>query len=141
MNAEAFIDTNVFIYRLERLDERKAAIAEEIIREGIEKGNACISFQVVSETLNTVLRKAEIPLDSDSAREYLESVLAPLYRVPATIDLYHRAIDVQARYGYGFYDSLIVAAALSEGCSRLYTEDLQDGQRIEGLTIVNPFGA
>lgn len=141
MNAEAFIDTNVFIYRLERLDERKAAIAEEIIREGIETGNACISFQVVSETLNTVLRKAEIPLDSDSAREYLESVLAPLYRVPATIDLYHRAIDVQARYGYGFYDSLIVAAALSEGCSRLYTEDLQDGQRIEGLTIVNPFGA
>lgn len=141
MNAEAFIDTNVFIYRLERLDERKAAIAEEIIREGIETGNACISFQVVSETLNTVLRKAEIPLDSDSAREYLESVLAPLYRVPATINLYHRAIDVQARYGYGFYDSLIVAAALSEGCSRLYTEDLQDGQRIEGLTIVNPFGA
>lgn len=141
MNAEAFIDTNVFIYRLERLDERKAAIAEEIIREGIETGNACISFQVVSETLNTVLRKAEIPLDSDSAREYLESVLAPLYRVPATINLYHRAIDVQARYGYGFYDSLIVAAALSEGCSRLYTEDLQNGQRIEGLTIVNPFGA
>lgn len=141
MNAEAFIDTNVFIYRLERLDERKAAIAEEIIREGIETGNACVSFQVVSETLNTVLRKAEIPLDSDSAREYLESVLAPLYRVPATIDLYHRAIDVQARYRYGFYDAMIIAAALSEGCSRLYTEDLQAGQRIEGLTIVNPFDA
>ncbi len=141
MSAEAFIDTNVFIYRLERLDERKSAIAEEIIREGIETGNACVSFQVVSETLNTVLRKAEIPLDSNSAHEYLESVLAPLYRVPATIDVYHRALEIQGRYRYGFYDALIIAAALSEGCSRLYTEDLQNGQRIEGLTIVNPFAA
>lgn len=139
MSAKAFIDTNVFIYRLENLDTRKSAIAEEIIREGIETGNACVSFQVVAETLNTVLRKAEIPLDSDSAHDYLQLVLAPLCRIPATMDLYHRALEIQGRYRYGFYDALIIAAALSEGCSRLYTEDMQDGQHIDGLTIVNPF--
>ena len=139
MSVENFIDTNVFIYQLEALDERKAAIADEIIRDGIASGNACISFQVIQETLNTVIRKAEIPLDRESAGSYLENVLAPLFRVPATIDLYERALDIQARYRYSFYDSLIIGAALIGGCSRIYTEDLQHGQRIEGLTIHNPF--
>ena len=139
MSVENFIDTNVFIYQLEALDERKAAIADEIIRDGIASGNACISFQVIQETLNTVTRKAEIALDRESAGSYLENVLAPLFRVPATIDLYGRALDIQARYRYSFYDSLIIGAALIGGCSRIYTEDLQHGQRIEGLTIHNPF--
>ena len=139
MSVENFIDTNVFIYQLEALDERKAAIADEIIRDGIASGNACISFQVIQETLNTVIRKAEVPLDRESAGSYLENVLAPLFRVPATIDLYERALDIQGRYRYSFYDSLIIGAALIGGCSRIYTEDLQHGQRIEGLTIHNPF--
>lgn len=139
MSADAFIDTNVFIYQLEALDERKSTIAEQIIRDGIANGTACISFQVIQETLNVVLRKAVVPLDREAARSYLETVLAPLFRVPATIDLYHRALDVQGRYRYSFYDSLIVAAALLAGCKRLYSEDLQHGQQIEGLTIQNPF--
>lgn len=139
MSAEYFIDTNLFIYQLEALDERKSAAADHIIHEGIETRNACISFQVVQECLNTAIRKAEIPLSMDEARHYLDTVLAPLFRVPASLSLYTRALDVQARYRYGFYDSLIVAAALGAGCTRLYSEDLQDGQKIEGLTIENPF--
>lgn len=139
MSADTFIDTNVFIYQLEALDERKSAIAEQLIRDGIANGTACISFQVIQETLNVVLRKAAIPLDREAARSYLETVLAPLFRVPATVDLYQRALDVQGRYRYSFYDSLIVAAALVAGCKRLYSEDLQHGQQIDGLTIHNPF--
>ena len=54
--------------------------------------------------------------------------------------LYRRCLDVQERWKYGFYDSLIVAAALEAGCKRLLSEDLQHGQRIEGLRIENPFG-
>lgn len=46
---------------------------------------------------------------------------------------------IRSRYHYGFYDSLIVAAALEAGCARLSTEDLQHGQKIEGLLIENPF--
>jgi predicted nucleic acid-binding protein len=53
--------------------------------------------------------------------------------------LYLRALDIQDRYHFGFYDSLIVSAALQAGCNRLYSEDLQHRQRIEGLTIENPF--
>jgi predicted nucleic acid-binding protein len=58
--------------------------------------------------------------------------------MPSTA-LYIRAVEVRTRYRYSFYDSLIIAAALEAGCTRLYSEDLQHGQRIERLTIVNPF--
>jgi predicted nucleic acid-binding protein len=133
MSAECFIDTNLFIYQLEALDARKTATADRIIRRGIETGNACISFQVVQECLNTVLRKAEIPPGTNQTRAYLEAVLAPLFQVSASIPLYQRALDIQARY------HLIIAAALDAGCTRLYSKDLQHGQRIAGLTIENPF--
>jgi len=139
MSVESFIDTNVFIYQLEGLDERKSATAAALIEQGLIEGTACISFQVIQECLNTVLRKAQTPLGTDDAARYLEHVLAPLYRVQPSLSLYRNALDIQERYRLGFYDALIVAAALAAGCSRLYTEDLQDGQRIQGLTIENPF--
>jgi predicted nucleic acid-binding protein len=139
MSAEHFIDTNVFIYQLEASDPGKRAIADRIIREGVSTGNACISYQVVQECLNTVLRKAEVPLGVEGARSYLEAVLAPLLRIPASLGLYQRALDLGVRYRYGFYDSLIIAAALAAGCRTLWSEDFQNGQRIEGLTIRDPF--
>ena len=139
MSARDFLDTNVFVYQLERLDTRKAAISENLIRRGIEEGTACISFQVVQECLNTALRKAEIPLTEANLRGYLESVLRPLVRVHSSLLLYHSSLEIHARYGFSYYDSLIVAAALEAGCTRLYTEDLQHGQQIQRLTIVDPF--
>ncbi|MFZ2651208.1 MAG: PIN domain-containing protein [Burkholderiaceae bacterium] len=139
MSAEVFIDTNVFIYHLDTTDKRKHAVAERIVRDGLASGNACISFQVVQECLNTALRKAEVALDTDAARSYLDTVLIPLMQVPASAALYHRALDVRARWQFSFYDSLIVAAALAAGCSRLISEDLQHAQRIDSLSIHNPF--
>jgi len=139
MSVESFIDTNVFVYQLERSDVRKATAAERLIEQGIASGTACISFQVVQECLNTALRKAQKPLDVDEMRKYLQSVLALLYRVPPSLRLYYAALDIQVRYRFSFYDSLIVAAALEAGCKRLYSEDLQHGQQIQGLIIENPF--
>ena len=139
MSAESFLDTNLFIYQLEARDDRKSAIADAIIREGVATGNACISYQVIQECLNTVLRKAEVPLDVSGARAYLDHVLTPLLRVSASPHLHHRGLDIQDRYHFGFYDSLIVAAALEAECTRLLTEDLQDGQKIEMVTVTNPF--
>ena len=139
MSADHFIDTNVFVYQLERVDARKAEIAERLIRRGIASGTACISFQVVQECLNTAIRKAARPLSENEMRGYLDQVLAPLLRVQPSIELYHASLDIRSRYRFGFYDSLIVAAALEAGCERLYTEDMQHGQRIHGLTIHNPF--
>lgn len=139
MPVERFIDTNVLVYHIDDADPRKTDLAHGILRDALATGNACISFQVVQEFLNTMLRKAERPLGLEQAQSYLAEVLSPLCRVFASIPLYQNAVDIQARYRFGFYDSLIVAAALSAGCRELLTEDLQHGQRIEGLTIRNPF--
>ncbi|MDA3922089.1 MAG: PIN domain-containing protein [Salinisphaera sp.] len=137
MSVEFFVDTNVFIYQLEGLDARKQSIADAVVDDAI--GNGCISFQVVQECLNTIVRKAEIPLTSAEAQRYLESVLSPLWFVMPSAGFYRRGIDIQSRYQYGFYDSLIIAAALEAGCKRLLSEDMQHGQRIGRLTIENPF--
>jgi predicted nucleic acid-binding protein len=140
MSADLFLDTNVLIYQLDTRDERKHQIAENLINQALATEGACISFQVVQECLNTVLRKAEVRLDVVDARSWLDTVLVPLVRVAPSPALYRRGLDVQERWKYGFYDSLIVAAALEAGCKRLLSEDLQHGQRIEGLRIENPFG-
>lgn len=139
MSVDAFIDTNVFIYHLDATHAGKHAAAEQVVRKALGERSGCISFQVVQECLNTILRKAEVPLDEAGARSYLDVVLTPLVQVPATPALYQRALDVRQRWRFSFYDSLIVAAALTAGCRRLLSEDLQHGQRIEGLVVENPF--
>lgn len=139
MSVDCFLDTNIFIYQLEAADDRKQQIASDLIRTGIASGNACISFQVVQECLNTIRRKAKVPLDVEGSRRYLEAVLRPLWQVMPNTELYHRTLDIHERYRLGFYDSMIVAAAIGAGCRQLYTEDLQHGQRIERLQIENPF--
>ena len=139
MSAECFIDTNVFIYHLDISDPRKHQIAEGIVRAALTLGNGCISTQVVQECLNVALRKAQVALTLEAARRYLDVVLAPLVQVTANEALYHRALDVQSRWQFSFYDSLIVAAALTAGCKTLLSEDLQHGQRLDTLTVQNPF--
>lgn len=139
MSARAFLDTNVFIYQLDSSDARKHKIAERLVRDALQNERACISYQVVQECLNTILRKAEVALDAQGTRAYLEAVLLPLMKVGASAALYERALDIQSRWRFGFYDSLIVASALVAGCDTLLTEDLQHGQVIETLTISNPF--
>lgn len=139
MSADAFIDTNVFIYHLDTTDPRKSRIAETIIRDALVTQGACISSQVVQECLNVMLRKAELKLSPAQARDYLDAVLVPLMQVTASEALFHRALDAQSRWHFGFYDSLIVAGALQAGCRTLYSEDLQHGQRLDSLTVVDPF--
>ena len=137
MSVEDFLDTNVFIYLFDETDPDKRRRAEFLVHRSLEDGSGCISYQVVQETLNVVTRK--LGARPQSARLLLDDVLAPLWQVNPTRALYARGLHVRAQYGFSFYDSLIVAAALEAGCTRLYSEDLQHGQRMERLTIHNPF--
>jgi predicted nucleic acid-binding protein len=134
-----FIDTNIFVYLFDEKDDRKRGIAEQLIRNALETRSAQISHQVIQETLNVLTRKLPSPMSAENARRFLEKVLAPLWLAMPSLALYQRGLDIQARYGFSFYDALMVAAALESGCTRFYSEDLQHGQQIEGLTIHNPF--
>ena len=134
-----FIDSNVFVYLFDHTDTRRREIARETVQRGIAEGSAVISFQVVQEVLNVTTHKMEQPLSDTDAIAFFDTVLAPLWRVYPSGELYRRAIEVKTRYRFGFYDSLIVASALESSCTRLLTEDLQDGQTIGSLTVRNPF--
>jgi predicted nucleic acid-binding protein len=132
-----FIDANVLIYLFDETDPQKQARAEQVVQGALATGSGVISFQVVHEVLNVLTKK--LGASSDDARRFLDAVLAPLWAVGPSTGLYANALAVRARYGFGFYDSLIVAAASAAGCSRLLSEDLQAGQVIGDLTVVNPF--
>lgn len=141
MSGGDFIDSNIFVYLVDPVDPAKRRTAEDLIGAAVESGSASISFQVVQETLNVMTRKLRTVVTTDDARRFLEDVLMPLWRIMPSQGLYERALDVQARYRYSYYDSLIIAAALSAGCTRLLSENMQHGQQIEGITIQNPFAA
>ena len=137
MSADDFLDTNVFVYLFDEADAGKQRQAEILINSVLLSRTGCISFQVVQETLNVLIGRLRTPVDR--LRILMDDVLSPLWQVNPTAALYQDAISLQGRYGFSFYDSLIVASALEAGCTRLYSEDLQHGQQVQRLTIVNPF--
>ena len=132
-----FLDSNVFIYVFDKTDPRKSGIAHDLVRGAHADQTAAISFQVVQETLNVLTQKLKV--SADDSRMFLEHVLLPLWRVMPSAVLYRSALDIRVRFGFSFYDSVIVAAALEAGCTHLYSEDLQHGQKIGRLSIHNPF--
>ncbi len=137
MPAENFIDSNIFVYTFDRSAPDKRQQARELVDGFLQDGTGCISYQVVQETLNVVGRI--VGPDSDRVAQLLDEILFPLWQIEPSESLYRNGLAIQARYGFSFYDSLIVAAALGAGCTTLYSEDMQNGQRIQGLTIRNPF--
>jgi predicted nucleic acid-binding protein len=129
---DRFFDTNVLIYLLSA-DAAKADLVEEKLAEG-----ATVSVQVLNEFASVALRK--LGMNVSEVREALDPITAVCHVVPLSIGIHQRGLQVAERYRFSFYDALIVAAALESNCTMLYTEDLQDGQVIDGaLAIKNPF--
>lgn len=139
MNGKFFLDTNIFIYTFDSREPAKQLRANELVIRALKTGQGVISFQVVQEFLNAARRKFASVLSPLDVQKYLVQVLTPLCQVFSSIDLYVRALEIAERWQYSFYDSLIIATALQANCQILYSEDLQHGQVIQALTIINPF--
>ena len=139
MKDKFFLDTNILIYSFDASQPQKQKIARNLIKVGLDQGIGSISYQVIQEFLNVATRKFAIPLSYQDSRIFLSTVLEPLCEVYASIDLFHRTLEMVEQWKYSFYDTLIIAAALQNNCSLLYSEDLQDGQNIHELKIINPF--
>ena len=137
MSAEHFLDTSVLVYSVDEGVPEKRQRARELVAQSLTNASGCISYQVVQETVNVLTGKFGTPLDR--VRRLLDEVLIPLWQINPTGSLYQSAISLRSQHSLSFYDSLIVAAALEAGCTRLYSEDLQHGQQIQRLTILNPF--
>ena len=127
----AFIDTNVLIYA-HGADEKSETARQTILTGGV------ISVQVLNEFAVVLRRKSR--LEWDVIADVLADVRAALGPVrPVDVEIHLNAVSLARSHDFSFYDALIVASALAAGCDTLLTEDLQAGQRIAGLTVVNPF--
>lgn len=134
MRAERFLDTNVVLYLLAQ-DDCRANRAETLVREG-----ATISVQVLNEFTSVARRKLE--LSWREIEEVLQATQMACKVVPLTVETHERGRRLAERYGFAVYDAMIVASALATNCTVLYTEDMQDGLRVENqLTLENPFKA
>ena len=139
MSDSSFLDTNVFVYSFDQGEPAKRARAMELIARALRTGDGLVSYQVVQEFLSVALQKFAAPLGLEECRSYLGAVMMPLCRVFPTAELYSKALHVRGAAGLAFYDALIVAGAVLAGCSRVLSEDMQDGRVIEGVRIENPF--
>ena len=134
-----FLDTNIFTYSFDQSAVLKQETAMQCIHVAHSSQNGVISSQVVQEFLNVSRRKFSKPLNFLEQREYLDTVLLPLCRHFPSNLFYDMALDIQEMTGFALYDTLIVTAALECGCKTLFSEDLQHGRMIQGMTIINPF--
>ena len=102
-------------------------------------GKTVISTQVVQEFMNVALKGFAIKLSFAELELVIDDLLKPLCIHLPNFDFYKNALKLCASSSINFYDALIVQAALDCGCTKLYSEDMQDGQRFDNLTIINPF--
>ena len=133
MFAKAFFDTNVLVYAVAQ-DDPRSTQAEELLASG-----GVLSVQILNEFASVARRK--ILMSWTEVTEALDAfrVLCPS-PLPVTVAMHAAALKIAEKHGYNIYDALVVSAALEAGCTTLYSEDLHDGQTIDGqLTIRNPF--
>jgi len=132
MNDKPFFDTNVILYAF-RQDDKRGQVAETLLAAG-----GALSVQVLNEFVAVARRKLDKSWEEVRRSLDILRVFCP-EPVPLRVETHERAVHIAERYGYSIFDSLIIAAALHAGASTLYSEDMRDGQAIEGLTIRNPF--
>lgn len=138
MSERTFLDTNVLIYADDPSAGSKQSRAREVIQEAMDRSLAVVSTQVLQEYYSTAIRK--LKLAPAAARDTVDCY-ARLDVVVVKPNLILRAIDLSRLRPVSFWDALVIQAAAVAGCTRLYTEDLNAGQIIEGVRIVNPFAA
>jgi len=138
MTARTFVDTNILIYAHDAQANRKGIIAAAQLRTLWDSGEGVVSVQVLQEFFVNALSKLNPVLPIAQLREILR-VYRVWVRTPTSPDTVLRATEIMELASVSFWDSLIVAAAEESGASVLLSEDLQHGQVIAGVRIVNPF--
>ncbi len=134
---DVFLDTNVLLYIHDRNAPDKAVIAADWLLKGISKQRVCTNLQALNEVANALLRKRWF--SSPAAVFLIVDKLSELGDTPISWREVAMARTIHVDTSYSWWDSLLLASALELGCSHFLSEDLQDGQQIGDLTIINPF--
>ena len=136
MSDRVFIDTNIFLYAIDRADKAKQTKARKILREIVLDKHGVISTQVVEEAYNGATRKLKVV--PAKARRWIEQ-FENFEIVNLDLSTIKSGIDCSILNQLSFWDGLIVAAAEAARCKIIYTEDMNSGQLIRGVKIFNPF--
>ena len=134
MNDKVFLDSNILVYSYSVTEIDKQLIARKLV----EGTHSLISTQVLQELCNIVTRKFKFSYEQ-AITAVNESCQNNSLHIN-TENTVLQACRIAERYGFSFYDSMIVSAALESNCTIIYSEDLHDGQVIdEKLKVKNPF--
>jgi predicted nucleic acid-binding protein len=133
-----FLDTNILVYAYDKSEKLKHKKAKDILINCWDTRTGSLSTQVLQEFYVTVTRKLPAKLSIHEAREIIQELLSwQVYQI--TPDDIVAASEIEEKHGYSLWDSLVITAAQVTGAEILYSEDMQDGQQIDGLKIINPF--
>jgi predicted nucleic acid-binding protein len=131
-----FFDTNVLVYTDDQASPAKQRRALEILDERKQTQTGVVSLQVLQEYFVTVTRKYRV--DPSAARRKIELFAAFDVVEPELSDIL-AAIDLHRLHRFSFWDALVIHCARRAGCKHVLSEDMQHGQVIDGIRIVNPF--
>ncbi len=134
----SFLDTNVLVYAISADDARRSPIAQKLLSDLMAAKALRTRTQVLQELFVTLTRKIRTTITAEQALRYLDQIA----EWPVMVTDYgaiKTACELSVRARLSFWDSLVIVAAARSGAKRIYTEDLQDGQTILGVEIVNPF--
>jgi len=135
MRDKVFLDTNILIYMYAKDDENKRKVAQQVLDD-----NICLtSIQVLNEISNVLCKKFLLStMQILSILDNIETVCDDA--LPVQRETINTALRIKDRYGFSFFDCLMLASAIEGNCHVIFTEDMSDGQIInETLKIVNPF--
>jgi len=138
MSNKIFIDTNILVYAYDKTNEIKHDKAKSILFLKIsEKDDFFISAQILNEFYYVLARKQ---VSHSSIVNYVNEIIENTKVLPILLENTMKAIDIKERYSFAWFDSVILATSLQNGCHLIYSEDFQHNQVVEGtLKIINPF--
>jgi predicted nucleic acid-binding protein len=139
MTGRLFVDTNVLIYALDPADPLKRQVSADLLRQTIKSHTLTLSPQSLNECYRVLSDRRRL-MPVGQARAYVKT-LAPWAIAPLDATTTERAWAIQDTAKLSWWDSLMVAAALRADCRLFISEDLNDGQVIDGMRIANPFTA
>ena len=135
---KVFLDTNILIYAHDTSAGKKHELARNIVLELWESGEGVLSTQVLQEFFVSVTKKIPKPLDVKLAKEIVNNLLKWDVVINNGESILE-AIEIHIQHKYSFWDSMIIEAAIRGNTTLLLSEDLSDGQIINGVKIKNPF--
>ncbi|MDR1320834.1 MAG: PIN domain-containing protein [Gracilibacteraceae bacterium] len=137
MTEKVFIDTNVWVYLYLHDDEEKYKIAEEYLLKNNQNAVFIITWQIINEVSNTLLR---YKYPESEIRKYIEQLFKVCTIQDFTKEIVLTASSLRGKYSFSFWDSIVVGSSLFSECNILVSEDMQDGLKVEEkLLITNIF--